>query len=67
MFRVLITDFLPPQGFLTPETGRRDRRGDEARQPGRTDRPLLTEAGFGLGPSAKISWFLHCVRANKSG
>ena len=29
--------------------------------------PMLAEAGFDLGPSTKVSWFLHCVRADKPG
>ncbi|MGW6930736.1 class I SAM-dependent methyltransferase [Lentzea sp. NPDC054927] len=65
--RVLIADFLPPKGPLA-----RHLVGATAGETMR-DNPverialMLGDAGFALGRTTRVSWFLHCVRANKPG
>jgi ubiquinone/menaquinone biosynthesis C-methylase UbiE len=63
--RVLIADFLPPQGRLARHlvgatTG-------EAMRDNPVERigPMLGDAGFQVGRTTRTSWFLHCVRADK--
>lgn len=65
--RVLIADFLPPQGFLARHLVGATAGETMRDNPVERIAPMLAEAGFDLGPSTKVSWFLHCVRADKPG
>ncbi|HEX8867475.1 MAG TPA: class I SAM-dependent methyltransferase [Lentzea sp.] len=63
--RALIADFLPPRGFLARHLVGAT-AGDRMRDnPVERIAPMMSEAGFDLGPATRVSWFLHCVRADK--
>ena len=65
--RVLVADFLPPQGrlarFLVGAVAGETMRDN----PVERIAPMLGDAGFAVRSATKVSWFLHCVRADKPG
>ncbi|MET8759485.1 methyltransferase domain-containing protein [Lentzea sp. NPDC004782] len=65
--RVLIADFLPPEGplarHLVGSTAGRTMRDN----PVERIAPMLGDAGFDVRATTQVSWFLHCVRADKPG
>lgn len=60
--RVLIADFQPPQGHLARHLVGATMRDN----PVERIAPMLGDAGFQVGRTARPSWFLHCVRADKA-
>ncbi|MDX8048487.1 class I SAM-dependent methyltransferase [Lentzea sp. BCCO 10_0798] len=65
--RVLIADFRPPKGHLA--THLVGAAAGEAMRDNPVERiaPMLGDAGFDVAATTKVSWFLHCVRADKTG
>lgn len=63
--RVLIADFLPPRGRAARRLVGATAGGTMRDNPIELIAPMLGDAGFDVGATTKVSWFLHCVRADK--
>jgi ubiquinone/menaquinone biosynthesis C-methylase UbiE len=65
--RALIADFRPPQGRLARHLIGAAAGETMRDNPVERIAPMLGEAGFDVGRTSQVSWFLHCVRADKPG
>jgi len=65
--RVLIADFQPPKGKLAKHLVGATAGETMRDNPVERIAPMLGDAGFDLGATTRVSWFLHCVRADKPG
>ncbi|NGY61287.1 class I SAM-dependent methyltransferase [Lentzea sp. NEAU-D13] len=65
--RVLVADFQPPKGHLARHLVGAIAGESMRDNPVERIAPMLGDAGFDLGATTRVSWFLHCVRANKPG
>jgi ubiquinone/menaquinone biosynthesis C-methylase UbiE len=63
--RVLIADFQPPQGHLAKHLVGATAGETMRDNPVERIAPMLGDAGFRVGRTARVSWFLLCVRADK--
>ncbi|NKE57419.1 methyltransferase domain-containing protein [Lentzea sp. PSKA42] len=63
--RVLIADFQPPKGRLARHLVGAAAGETMRDNPVERIAPMLRDAGFDLGATTRVSWFLHCVRADK--
>ncbi|MDX8053685.1 class I SAM-dependent methyltransferase [Lentzea sp. BCCO 10_0798] len=63
--RVLIADFQPPKGLLARHLVGATAGETMRDNPVERIAPMLGDAAFRVGPTARASWFLHCVRADK--
>lgn len=65
--RVLVADFLPPRGRLARHLVGAVAGETMRDNPVERIAPMLGDAGFAVRSTTKVSWFLHCVRADKPG
>jgi ubiquinone/menaquinone biosynthesis C-methylase UbiE len=65
--RVLIADFLPPEGHLARRLVGATAGETMRDNPVERIAPMLADAGFEIRSTTQVSWFLHCVRADKPG